>query len=98
MQLGLADAVGYMDDAFAATRKIAGLSDAALVAYHRPDQYVGHYYAQTGSVGPEARSEGTAAQGGSAAPQVHLFDLNLGAGAGSGLPQAEGPFYYLWVP
>lgn len=96
--LGLADGMGYMDDAFAQARKVAGLSDAALVAYHRPGQYVGHYYAETGSAAPQAGAEGSAGPGAQAAPQVHLFDLNLGGGAWSGLPKAEGPFYYLWMP
>lgn len=98
--LGLADAVGYMDDAFAAARKAAGLSDAALVAYHRPDQYVGHYYAQTGTPTPQAGGQDSQGQGAAAAPpQVHLFDLNLGeGGTGFGLPKAEGPFFYYWMP
>jgi protease-4 len=117
--LGLVDAMGYMDDAFAAARKAAGLSDAALVAYARPGQYVGHYYAETGSLAPRAGAEGATgsgtagsgmtgsgtansgaagAAGATAAPQIHLFDLNLGGGAWSALPKAEGPFYYLWMP
>ena len=37
--LGLVDRVGYLDEAVAAARQAAGLSEARVVMYHRPREY-----------------------------------------------------------
>ena len=42
--LGLVDEIGYMDDAVAAARKAAGVTQARVVMYHRPKEYRSNYY------------------------------------------------------
>jgi protease-4 len=39
LSLGLIDQVGYLEEAIAAARSAAGLSEAKVVTYHRPRQY-----------------------------------------------------------
>ncbi|HSE96117.1 MAG TPA: signal peptide peptidase SppA [Methylomirabilota bacterium] len=39
LALGLVDRIGYLDDAIAQARELAGLTEAKVVAYHRPRQY-----------------------------------------------------------
>ena len=80
---GLIDEIGYIPDAFEAAKKLAGISDAALVTYREPYDYAGHYYAESGA-SPSAR------QG----SQINLLNLDLGQSLAGGLS----PFHYLWVP
>jgi protease IV len=42
--LGLVDRVGYLDEAVAAARQAAGLSEARVVMYHRPREYRANLY------------------------------------------------------
>jgi protease-4 len=44
-QLGLVDAVGYLEDAIADARALAGIDDATLIAYDRGAGYRGSIYA-----------------------------------------------------
>jgi protease-4 len=39
VSLGLVDRIGYLEDAIAQARELAGLTEARVVAYHRPRQY-----------------------------------------------------------
>ena len=48
LQLGLVDQVGYLDDGIAAAKKLAGLTDARVVMYARPDAYKNNIYSLTG--------------------------------------------------
>jgi protease IV len=47
LELGLIDQVGYPEEAFAAARQMAGLSEARLVVYHRPGANPSSIYAQS---------------------------------------------------
>ena len=51
LQLGLVDQVGYLDDGIAAAKKLAGLSEARVIMYARPDAYRNNIYSLTGAVG-----------------------------------------------
>jgi protease-4 len=51
LQLGLVDQVGYLDDGIAAAKKLAGLSEARVVMYARPDAYRNNIYSLTGGAG-----------------------------------------------
>ena len=42
--LGLVDTIGYLDDAVAAARKAAGLTEARVIMYHRPREYRANFY------------------------------------------------------
>jgi protease-4 len=44
-QLGLVDRVGYLEDALKTAKEMAGINDAAIVAYDRGDGYRGSIYA-----------------------------------------------------
>ena len=47
LSLGLIDQIGYLDDAIAAARGAAGLTEAKVVTYHRPRQYRATIYSST---------------------------------------------------
>jgi len=47
LSLGLIDKIGYLEDAIAAARSAAGLSEAKVVTYHRPRQYRATIYSST---------------------------------------------------
>jgi protease-4 len=49
---GLVDGVGYMDDAIAAARRAAGLTEARVIVYHRPREYRATYYARAAGPAP----------------------------------------------
>ncbi|MGB0767780.1 MAG: signal peptide peptidase SppA [Phycisphaeraceae bacterium] len=83
-EVGLVDALGDLDDAFAKAKALANIKDAALVRYHRPLEYVGSPYASANPNTPRAN-----------ATQVNLLQLNLD-GAGGKLPSSC--FYYVWLP
>ncbi len=44
VEKGLVDGIGYLDDAVAEAKQLAGLSKARVVIYHRPDEYRGTVY------------------------------------------------------
>src|SRR5437660_10345108 len=44
LQLGLVDQVGYLDDGIAAAKKLAGLTDARVIMYARPEAYRNNIY------------------------------------------------------
>lgn len=75
--MGLIDQLGDLDDAFAKAKSRANISDAALIRYHRPLEYVGSPYAAA----PQAQPSGT---------QVNLVNLEA---AGLGGLTEPGFFY-----
>lgn len=81
-QLGLIDHVGYPDAAFAKAKALAGVEDAALVAYHYPGKARKHFYARQDRTAPQA-TEGTVLEF-----RLRESDLSWGAA----------PFHYLWLP
>jgi protease IV len=46
VQLGLADQVGYLDDAIATAKQTAGIPDARVVVYARPGAYKNNIYSE----------------------------------------------------
>jgi protease-4 len=44
---GLVDRIGYMSDALALARQVAGLEEARVVVYRRPREYRATYYARS---------------------------------------------------
>jgi protease-4 len=70
LELGLVDSIGDLYDAFEHAQTRAGVTDAKLVKYHRPLEYVGSPYAS--SPVPAAASE----------REINLLQLNLDAGLG----------------
>ena len=55
LSLGLIDQIGYLEDAIAAARGAAGLTEARVVTYHRPRQYRATIYSSA-DVPPAATS------------------------------------------
>lgn len=84
LEVGLVDALGDLDDGFAKAKALAGLTDASLIRYHRPLEYVGSPYVRGGDRQPEAN-----------ATQVNLLQLNMNGSLG-GMPSSS--FYYVWLP
>lgn len=84
-EIGLVDQLGDLDDAFAKAKSLAGISDAAMIRYHRPLDYVGSVYA-SGQPAP---------QGGGGSTQVNLLQLNLDGSLGT---LSNPGFYYVWLP
>lgn len=41
---GFIDGIGYLEDAITSTKKLAGLSEARVVVYHRPGEYAENIY------------------------------------------------------
>ncbi|MCC7146517.1 MAG: signal peptide peptidase SppA [Phycisphaeraceae bacterium] len=80
---GLVDQVGDLYTALDLAKQKAAISNADLVIYHRPSDYVGSPYAQA----PSASGQDTALQ-------VNLAQINLGPALGN---MGTG-FYYLWDP
>ena len=55
LQLGLVDQVGYLDDGIATAKKLAGVTDARVIMYARPEAYRNNIYSlANGSGGLEA--------------------------------------------
>jgi protease-4 len=86
VEYGLADEIGYLNDAFARAKELAGLTDAALVTYRRPYGYRGHYYASSETADPARAAQPT---------EFSLLSLDLAPSAA--FPEG-GPFHYLWLP
>lgn len=85
-EVGLVDALGDLDDAFAKAKELARIKDAAMIRYHRPLEYVGSAYA-TSQPGLTPSAPGTT--------QINLLQLNLGGSMGMLSNQL---FYYVWMP
>ncbi len=54
LSLGLIDQIGYLEEAIAAARTAAGLTEARVVTYHRPRQYRATIYSAAEPPGPTA--------------------------------------------
>jgi protease-4 len=83
LRLGLVDQVGYLDDAIAAAKRAAGLEQARVVTYHRPDEYRDNLYSRYGG---RLRDAGRP-DGDVVSLSVGLPDDTTGA-----------RFMYLWAP
>jgi protease-4 len=53
-RLGLLDRVGYLEEAVARARELAGVSEARLILYRRPQEFAGNLYA--GGAAPRAEA------------------------------------------
>jgi protease-4 len=80
-KVGLVDRLGDLQVAFARARKLAEITSADLVIYHRPLEYVGSPYARTPA--PGGTSGGT---------QINLAQINLNYT----VADAPVGFFYLW--
>ena len=54
LSLGLIDQIGYLEEAIAAAKAAAGLTEAKVVTYHRPRQYRATIYSAADTPGPTA--------------------------------------------
>ncbi len=90
LALGLVDELGDLYDAHTHAKKLAKISRANMVIYHRPLNYVASPYAA--SPGPHVNSQGGGAAPGST--QVNILQFNLPEMPGG----ASVGFYYLWQP
>lgn len=86
---GLVDSMGDLHDAFAAAKRLAGVSAARLVKYHSKGDVVRTPYAADAPLQPPDAALG--AEGSS----VSLVSINTARALGA--PLAPG-FYYLWTP
>jgi protease IV len=50
LQAGLVDRIGYLDDTLAETKRRAGVSEARIVMYRRPEEYAENVYSQAAAV------------------------------------------------
>ena len=82
-EVGLVDEVGDLHDAFALAKRLAGVTRADLVMYHRQGGYAGS---------PYARAPVDAAGG--RGMEVNLLQVNLP----DSLAEPRMGFYYLWRP
>jgi protease-4 len=57
LSLGLVDRIGYLEDAIAQARDLAGLTEAKVVAYHRPRQYRATIYSAAEAPAPPTLTE-----------------------------------------
>lgn len=62
---GLIDEIGYLQDAFETTKRLAGIQDARMVAYQRPGGHKNNIYARGGAPAHGAR-------------QINLLNVDLG--------------------
>lgn len=67
LDLGLVDRIGYLDDAITRTKLRAGVSEARVIIYRRPDEFSETLYS---TLGAQARMS---------APQINLINLNVDA-------------------
>jgi protease-4 len=54
LTLGLVDQIGYLDEAIATAKSAAGLTEAKVIAYHRPRQYRATIYSSAETPAPAA--------------------------------------------
>jgi len=54
LALGLVDQIGYLDEAIATAKSAAGLTEAKVIAYHRPRQYRATIYSSAETPAPAA--------------------------------------------
>lgn len=83
LELGLIDGVAHLDEVIEEAKKLAKISDARVVTYHRRNEYINNIYSQIRPQIPQNKT-----------PEVNLININLG----TILPQLEPGFYYLWLP
>ena len=57
LEVGLVDRIGYLDDAIARAKELAGVDDAAVVAYQRPFHHRENIYSSAEDV-PAPRADG----------------------------------------
>jgi protease-4 len=57
LELGLIDAVADLDECVARTQRVAGLSQARVVRYHRPREYANNLYTRSPTLAPKLRLE-----------------------------------------
>jgi len=84
MQVGLVDQIGYLDDGIAVARQLAGIADARVVTYARPDAYKHNIY---------SIASGTSSMSGPSTLES-LANLDVMGMVRGGTPQ----FLYLWMP
>jgi protease-4 len=82
LELGLVDAIGYIEDAIAAAKKAAGVQRVRVVMYHRPFGHRPNAYAAPSAPSPEAL-------------QVSL--IHIDAGIPSLLDWSRPRIMYLWT-
>lgn len=83
LDLGLIDSIGYVEDAIAQAKSLAGISRARVVIYHRPMGYSANAYAAAPVNAPAA----------STTNQFNLLNVDAGSMASMLTPQ----FMYLWT-
>ena len=89
-EVGLVDAVGGIEEAYAKARELADAPDANLVKYHTASARVRTAYATTG--GAPARAQGDASQNANNSIDIDLISLDLDS-----LMMQGGPsFWYIW--
>ena len=81
VQVGLADELGDLQTAFDVAKKMAKISRAEFIQFHRPLNYVGSPYASSPVNVPQT--------------QVNIASLNMNNTLGNSLA-GEAGFYYLW--
>lgn len=67
LELGLVDRIGYLDDAITQVKARAGIADASVIIYRRPDEFSETLYSTLG------------AQSSMTGPQINLINFNIGA-------------------
>jgi protease IV len=83
LQAGLVDRIGYLSDTLEVAKTRAGVTQARVVMYRRPDEFAENIYSST-PLGPAARTGPT---------QMNLINFDLG-----GLRLATPQFLYMWLP
>lgn len=85
LDVGLIDNVGYVDDAIARARDLAGVSDAKVISYQYPWSYRGNVYATPSPIAPNL---GLSSQVNVLSPSLNL----------PGLVPGGARFLYMWMP
>jgi len=99
LDLGLVDQVGGVRDAFDAAKKLAAVTSASLVMYHRAGFTPGSPYAVSFGAQPGAPASAVNDQPQGASPASSDFNvLKVNLGLGGALSHLGSGFYYLWLP
>lgn len=56
LDAGFIDRIGYLEDAINQTKALAGLTEARVIVYHRPDEYAENVYSLQASAGSTPQS------------------------------------------
>ena len=86
VELGLADEVGGVREAFAAAKKLAGIKSASLVKYSNKERPARSMYALSEN-GPKAKSD-----------RGVTLHMDLGGIMGEVAPGETSGIFYLWMP